>query len=119
MPKKTVDDVSCPVTRDRSGSALRLAALVAWLSWSALFLAVMWIRYAHVMHPGFQWVGITFVTTIVAAVCGLVILIGTVRKRSWRLAAMWTFVLVLPPMVSVAPLVYGMLTMSAMRRPVA
>jgi hypothetical protein len=104
---------------DHTRRKLCRATLAAWLSCGAVFLAAFWIRYAHVMHPGWQWVGITFVTTIMAGGYGLVVLARTVRERSWQIAAVWAVALVLPAMMNAAPLVYGLATKSAMRRPVA
>jgi hypothetical protein len=102
---------------ERGKRRLRAGAVVAWGSCGVVVAAALVIRFGHVMHPGWWWVGIAFVAVMVTGADGMVMLVRTARMRSWGAGIWWALLLMLPPMLCVAPLVYGFLSMSAMRRP--
>jgi len=117
-----VDDKAARQVEIRKGlrrTRVRTAAMVAWGGLAAVAVAVLVIRYGHVMHPGWWWVGIAFAAIFVAAADGLTRLIWTARGRSWQATIGWALLLIMPPVLAVTPLVYGLLAMSAMRRPAA
>jgi hypothetical protein len=93
--------------------------MTSWLCCAAVAAAVLTIRYGHVMHPGWQWIGITFPLTFIASIYGLVTLLRSARQRPWLTTMRWFVALVLPPLICFEPVAYGWFAMSAMRQPIA